>query len=295
MRARRLGDRDESGLQHRADLDQTAWLRFLSVVCGIGIVWALFDLGVRKIKRSQEAEQQTQAALADLSRVASLGEMAAAIAHEINQPLAAISMNAATSLRYLHREQVDVEEAKSAVSRIARDVARATDVVKRLRDLFTKPGGTKAPVNMNEAIHEVVALTRSQVQRNGAAIRTDLCDEIPSVMGDRVQLQQVIVNLVVNAAEAMKDVQDRPREILVRTLRESDGVRIEVRDAGIGVAPEQRESIFTAFRTTKPGGMGMGLSICKTIVERHGGRLCVLSNEGPGSTFHFSIPVSRAS
>jgi C4-dicarboxylate-specific signal transduction histidine kinase len=221
--------------------------------------------------------------------------MAAAIAHEVNQPLAAISMNASTSLRYLRQEQLDVEEAKSAVGRIARDVARATDVVKRLRDLFTKSGGTKAPVNMNEAIYEVVALTRSQVQRNGAALRTDLCDEIPLVMGDRVQLQQVMVNLVVNAAEAMKDVQDRPRDILVRTLRESDRVRVEVRDVGMGVAPEQRERIFTPFHTTKSGGMGMGLSICKTIVESHGGRLCVLSNSGPGSTFHFSLPTSRPS
>ena len=271
---------------------QTAWFRFLCIVSGIGIVWLLYDLRVRQIKRSQEAVQRAQAALADLSRVASLGEMAAAIAHEVNQPLAAITMNASTCQRYLRPEQLSVEEARNAASRIARDVGRATDVVKRLRELFSNAGGTKAPVNMNEAIHEVVALTRSQVQKNGAAIRTDLSDEIPLVMGDRVQLQQVMVNLVVNAAEAMKDVQDRPRDILVRTLRESDRIRIEVRDAGIGVAPEQRERIFNPFHTTKQGGMGMGLSICKTIVESHGGRLSVLSNEGPGSTFHFTIPVS---
>jgi len=274
---------------------QTAWFRLLCAICGTAIVWSLYDLRVRQIKRSQEAVQHAQAALADLSRVASLGEMAAAIAHEVNQPLAGISMNAGTVLRYLRQEPLNLEEARNAASRIARDVGRATDVVKRVRELFSKAGATKAPVDMNETIHEVIALTRSQVQRNGAAIRTELSEEIPPVMGDRVQLQQVMVNLVVNAAEAMKDVQDRPREILVRTRRETDRVRIEVRDTGMGVAPEQRERIFAPFHTTKQGGMGMGLSISKTIVESHGGRLSVLSNEGPGSTFHFTIPLDRPS
>jgi signal transduction histidine kinase/ligand-binding sensor domain-containing protein len=274
---------------------QTAWFRVLCVASAFGIVWLLYDLRVRQIKRSQEAAEHARAALADLSKVASLGEMAAAIAHEVNQPLAAIGLNAAACQRFLRPEQLNVEEAQGAAGRIARDVGRANEVVKRLRELFGNSGGTKAPVDLNEAIHEVVSLTRSQVQKNGAVVRTDLSDGIPPVMGDRVQLQQVMVNLLVNAAEAMKDVQDRPRDILVRTLRETGRVRIEVQDTGIGVAPEQRERIFKPFHTTKPGGMGMGLSISKTIVEKHGGQLCVVKNDGPGSTFQFSIPVSGSS
>jgi C4-dicarboxylate-specific signal transduction histidine kinase len=174
------------------------------------------------------------------------------------------------------------------------DATRAADVIKRLRQLFSKSSGTKVPINLNEAISEVVTLTRSQVQSNGARIRMELRDDLPFALGDRVQLQQVMVNLVVNAAEAMRDISDRPREIALRTLLEAGYIRVDVRDVGDGVAPERMGRIFEPFHTTKAGGMGMGLSICKTIVESHGGRLSAANNEGPGSTFHFTIPLAPA-
>jgi predicted ATPase/signal transduction histidine kinase len=243
---------------------------------------------VTEMKRSQVALQTTQAALADLTRVASLGEMAAAIAHEVNQPLAAIRLNASTCLRRLQDGQRNIEEAQNAASRIARDATRAADVIRRLRELFARAGGSRAPVDVNEAMREVIALTRSQVQRVGAVVRSELGEGLPLVLGDRVQLQQVMMNLVVNAAEALRDVGERAREITLRTTHESGHVRVEVRDTGAGVPPEQLERIFAPFYTTKLGGMGMGLSICRTIVESHGGKLSF--EAGGGATFAFTIP-----
>ena len=245
----------------------------------------------------EEALHETRSRLAELSKVASLGEMAAAIAHELHQPLAAIGLNASALVRWLRPEQRNLEEAQNTADRIARDVKRSADVVIRIRELFSSSTGTSSPVDMNDAVTEVVALTRSRVRAAGASIQAVLDPELPPALGDRVQLQQVIVNLVINAAEAMHGVADRadcPREVVLRTMREQDRIRVEVRDAGVGVAEADKQRIFAAFHTTKAGGMGIGLSICKTIVERHGGMLSVTNNAGPGCTFHFSIPMPPA-
>lgn len=255
---------------------------------GAQYVGAIRD--VTEMKRSQAALQATQAALANLTRVASLGEMAAAIAHEVNQPLAAIRLNASTCLRRLQDGQRNIEEAQNAASRIARDATRAADVIRRLRELFASAGGTKVAVDVNEAIREVIALTLSQVQGVGAVVRSELGEGLPLVLGDRVQLQQVMMNLVVNAAEALRDVAERAREITLRTWHESGHVRVEVSDSGTGVPAEQLERIFAPFYTTKLGGMGMGLSICRTIVESHGGTLSFEASDAPGATFGFTIP-----
>src|SRR5215471_8646625 len=277
-----------------ASTPKTAWLSMQSsaIRCGSSApeyVGAMHD--VTEMKKSQEALQRTQLALADLTKVASLGEMAAAIAHEVNQPLAGIGLNANTCLRWLREGQLNAEEARGAASRIARDAQRAGDVIKRLRALFNRTSPTRAPMDLNEAVREILAVARTQVQRSGALIVTDLAEDAPLVQGDRVQLQQVIVNLVLNGAESMIDVHDRPREIRLRTRAESGHVRVDVSDVGVGIAPEQADHIFKPFHTTKSGGMGMGLSICKTIVESHGGSLRVTKNAGPGSTFSFSIPT----
>ncbi|MDC3962666.1 AAA family ATPase [Polyangium jinanense] len=249
---------------------------------------------VTEVRRSEEALQRTQAALADLTRVSSLGEMAAAIAHEISQPLAAISANASACVNWLQRDPANPGEAREAASSIARDVTRAENVIRRLRALFGRSGEAHVPLDLNEAIREVVLLTRARVQRNGAAIRLDLAEKLPPVLGDRVQLQQVIVNLVVNASEAAYGVAPGPHEILVRTrLTDPDVLVLEVKDSGPGVNPEEAARIFSPFYTTKQGGMGMGLSICKTIVENHGGRIGVRPNEDRGANFHVSLSVGR--
>jgi predicted ATPase/signal transduction histidine kinase/GAF domain-containing protein len=254
-------------------------------------VGALRD--VTEMRRSQEALQNTQAALADLTKVATLGEMAAAIAHEVNQPLVAIGLNASACLRWLRNEPFNMVGAQNAASRIARDATRAGDVIRRLRALFGRSSAAPAPIDLNEAAREIAMLTRSQIQAHGASLRTEL-GHVPPTIGDRVQLQQVMVNLVVNAAEAMRDVHDRPREVTLRTHSEAGRGYVEVSDRGVGVPADQAERVFTPFYTTKPGGMGMGLSICRTIVESHGGRLSLEPSDGPGSRFVFWIPTGES-
>lgn len=251
-------------------------------------VGALRD--VTEMRRSQEALQSTQAALADLTKVATLGEMAAAIAHEVNQPLVAIGLNASACLRWLRHEPLNMEGAQNAAGRIARDATRAGDVIRRLRALFGKSSAAPVPIDLNEAAREITVLTRSQIQAHGASLRTEL-GHVPPTIGDRVQLQQVMVNLVVNAAEAMRDVHDRPREVTLRTHGEAGRVYVEVSDRGVGLPADHGEQVFAPFYTTKPGGMGMGLSICRTIVESHGGKLTLEPTDGPGSRFVFWIPT----
>jgi C4-dicarboxylate-specific signal transduction histidine kinase len=227
--------------------------------------------------------------------VASLGEMSAAIAHEVNQPLSAIGMNASTCLRWLRDEQLNVAEARDAATRIARDATRAAEVIRGLRNLFSRSAEAKSLVDLNEAMREVVALTRNQLHGHGAIIRSELATDLPLVVCDRVQLQQVVVNLLLNAAEATREVHDRAREVQLKTLRRStEHVHIEVSDTGPGIAPERWSQIFRPFQSTKQGGMGIGLSICKTIVESHGGTLGVNSVIGIGSTFEISLPLQPA-
>jgi signal transduction histidine kinase len=195
-------------------------------------------------------------------------------------------------LRWLFRDSPNLAEAREAIGRIIRDANRAGDVISRMRALFQKAPATKERLHINEAIEEVVILTQSEVRRSKVTLRTELGDGLPTVMGDRVQLQQVVVNLILNAIEAMSTVENRQRDLAIRTQRgKGDEVHVAVRDSGIGFDPLDVERIFDAFHTTKPGGMGMGLAISRSILEAHGGRLWATPNPDFGATFQFVLPV----
>jgi signal transduction histidine kinase len=258
-------------------------------------VGAVTDITERKraeeeLNQKEISLREAQAELAHVSRVTTMGELAASIAHEVNQPLAGIVTNANASLRWLAGDSPNLAEAREAIRRIIRDGNRAGDVVTRMRTFFKKACTTKERLNINEAIEEVVILTQSEVRKNKVALQMELAANLPPVMGDRVQLQQVVVNLILNAIEAMSTVEYRERDLVIRTQRgDGDEVRVAVRDSGIGLDPLRAERIFDAFHTTKPGGLGMGLSISRSIVENHGGRLWAVSNDGPGATFQFTL------
>ena len=259
---------------------------------GVGFV---LDLSEQKraedaLRLSQANLAEAQAELAHVTRVTAMGELAASIAHEISQPVAAVVTNADASLRWLSRDPPDLDEAREAIRRISRDGKRTGNVISRLRSLFKKTGGAKDRLDLNEIIAEVVILTESETWRNKVVLRKELAAELPPVLGDRVQLQQVLVNLILNAIEAMAPVEDRERVLLLRTQPdETRQVRVTVQDSGIGFDPQNAERIFNAFHTTKASGMGMGLSISRSIVESHGGRLWAMLNDGPGATFQFTI------
>jgi signal transduction histidine kinase len=217
--------------------------------------------------------------------------LTASIAHEINQPLSGIITNAGTCLRMLNGDPPNVDGARETARRTIRDGNRVSDVIKRLRALFSKKEFTLEPLDLNEATREVIALSLSDLQRNRVILRLELAEDLPLVIGDRIQLQQVTLNLLRNASDAMVGVEDRPRHLLIRTQREGvDGVRLTVQDTGTGVRPRDFERLFEPFYTTKSGGMGIGLSVSRSIMERHRGRLWAEPNEGPGATFSFSIP-----
>ena len=250
-------------------------------------VGAIMDVTERK--RSEDALDRMRLNLAHVSRVSTLGQMAASIAHEINQPLAAIMINGNASLRWLASEPPNLYEAREATHRLVRDGQRAGDVITRLRSLFRRDGSAKERIGMSEIVREVVAITRAEVQKGGATIRTQMAEDLPPVTGDRVQLQQLVLNLIMNAVEAMSGVQDRRREIVITTGPGEGGeVLVAVRDSGVGLDPEEQDKIFDAFYTTKRTGMGMGLAISRSIVEHHGGRLWAQPNDGPGATFLFT-------
>jgi len=241
-------------------------------------------------RRAEAALREAQAELAHVTRAMTMGELTASIAHEINQPLAAVVTNANACLRWLAGAAPNLDEAREAVGRIVRDGNRASDVIGRIRALFKKSGDEKALLDMNEVIQEVVGLIQSEIQKNGVALRMAVAANLPRVPGDRVQLQQVILNLVMNGIEAMSAVTDRPRDLIIRCEQyESDKVLIAVEDSGIGLNPESLDHLFAAFFTTKSKGMGMGLAISRSIVENHGGRLWAVANEGPGATFQFTL------
>jgi C4-dicarboxylate-specific signal transduction histidine kinase len=234
--------------------------------------------------------REAQTELAHVSRVTTMGELSASLAHEVNQPLAGIITNANASLRWLAGESPNLNEARDAIRRIIRDGTRAGDVVSRMRTLFKKARAAQERLDINDAIEEVVILTQSEVRRNKVALRTELATDLPPVVGDRVQLQQVLMNLILNGIEAVSTVKERPRDLVIRTQRsEGEQVRVAVQDSGIGFDPMMVERIFDAFHTTKPGGLGMGLSISRSIVENHGGRLWAILNDGPGATFQFTL------
>jgi C4-dicarboxylate-specific signal transduction histidine kinase len=243
-------------------------------------------------KRTEEALREAQAELAHVTRVMTMGELTALIAHEINQPLAAVVTNANACLRWLMGPIPNLDEAREALARITRDGNRASDVIGRIRALVKKSGTEKARLDLNEAIQEVVGLVQSEIQKSGVTLQMELADDLPQILGNRVQLQQVILNLVMNGIEAMDTVTDRPREILIRSCEhESDQLLIAVQDSGVGIDSQNLGKIFDAFYTTKPQGMGMGLAISRSIVENHGGRLWAVPNDSPGATFQFTLDV----
>jgi PAS domain S-box-containing protein len=225
-------------------------------------------------KLAEDSLRKAQVELAHVTRLTTMGELAASIAHEVNQPIAAVTTNGNAALRWLAAQTPNLDEAREAVQRIIRDGHRAGDVIRRVRALLKKTGPQKTWLDINDVIHEVLTLAHSEVHRHGVSLRTELAVDLPPVLGDRIQLQQVILNLVMNGMEAMSSVADRSRELLIRSgTHEPQSIFVAVRDSGIGLDPQALERIFDAFFTTKPGGMGMGLSISRTIIEAHGGRL----------------------
>ena len=246
---------------------------------------------VTEIKQAEEALNQARAEFAHAARVLSLGTLTASIAHEVNQPLSGIITNAGTCLRMLAADPPNVEGARETAKRTIRDGNRASEVIARLRSLFEKKSTATEPVDLNEAAREVIALTLSELQRKQVVLKSEFADDLPSAMGDRVQLQQVILNLLLNASDAMSGIEDRPRQLAIKTERgEPDHVRVIVRDVGVGIDPLGVNKLFDAFYTTKSGGMGIGLSVSRSIIESHNGRLWATPNDGPGATFAFSIP-----
>ena len=243
-------------------------------------------------KQTQESLQQAQANLARVNRVMLVGEMTASIAHEVNQPIAAAVTNAGACLRWLAAQPPDMEKARQALERIVRDGSRAGEVIGRVRALVKKVPPRTDLFDINDAILEVIALTQSELQKHPVELRTHLSSDVPLVPADRVQLQQVILNLIVNAIDAMSGVGDRPRELVVGSGRsDPNDVFVEVRDSGPGLDPANLNRLFDSFYTTKPDGMGMGLSISRSIVEAHGGRLWATPNEPHGAVFRFTLPV----
>jgi PAS domain S-box-containing protein len=250
-------------------------------------------LDITEQKRAEEALRQLQAELAHVNRVTSMGEMAASIAHEVNQPLGAIVGNADICLRWLANEMLNLDQVREALSDIIKDGHRASTVIARIRSLIKRETLQKTSFNINEVIGEAVALASHEVQRQLVRLRTELAADLPSVLGDRIQLGQVMLNLIMNGIEAMSGVEGRARNLILRSGRHgADRVLITVQDCGAGIDPREAKRIFAPFHTTKPGGMGMGLAICQSIVEAHGGRLWVESNDGLGAAFQFTLPSS---
>jgi len=281
-------------LEHRLLLPEGV-VKYLDVVAHaerddsgrLEFVGAVMDITGRK--RAEESLHNAQANLARIARLTTMGELTASIAHEVNQPLAAVVTNANACLRWLDREAPDLDEARDAIRRIIRDGHRGSEVIARIRALLKKEATPKEPLDINELVRETIALTRVYLQ--GASLQTDLARARTAVRADRVQLQQVLLNLMVNAMEAMKTVTDRPRILSIQTAEhEGNGVRVAIQDSGTGLDPMKREQLFEAFYTTKPQGMGMGLAISRSIIEGHGGRLWAEPNDGPGATFAFTLP-----
>jgi PAS domain S-box-containing protein len=240
---------------------------------------------------AEQALREAQAELAHVTRVITLGELTASIAHEVNQPLAAVVANAEACLRWLDRETPDLNAARRSVEWVINDGCRASDVVRRVRALANKTDIEKLPLDVNNVVREAIALVQRELSNHRVSLRTEFAPALPTIMGDRVQLQQVIINLVMNGIEAMQPITERPRELAIRSGQdETQYVRVSVTDCGIGFSTDNANRLFNAFFTTKSSGLGMGLSICRSIVETHGGRLSARPNEGPGATFQFILP-----
>jgi C4-dicarboxylate-specific signal transduction histidine kinase len=245
----------------------------------------------KRLQDEQRRYHAMQLELAHANRIATLGLLSASIAHELNQPLTGIITNCGTCLRMLTGDPLNLEGAQEAVRRTIRDGHRASDVVARLRALFNKKEPVSELVDLNEATREVIALSLGDIQKGRASVRTEFADDLQLVTADRVQLQQVVLNLLRNALDAMSTVEHRRRDLLIRTERdEGDSVRLSVKDAGVGFDPRAVDKLFEAFYSTKSDGMGVGLSVSRSIIENHQGRLWAVLNDGPGATFAFSVP-----
>jgi PAS domain S-box-containing protein len=242
-------------------------------------------------KRAEETLRMMQMELAHANRVASMGQLTGSIAHEVNQPITATVTNAKAVLRWLDAEPPNLAEARQALSRIVKDGERAGAIVHRIRTMSKKAPSHVGPVEINAAIREVIELIRSEATKSAVTVRTDLAEGLPPIDGDRIGLQQVILNLILNAIEAMAEMRDGSRDLLLRTERTEAGhVLVAVRDSGPGLLPGPLEHLFDAFYTTKPNGLGLGLSICRSIVEAHGGRLWACANLPRGASFQFTVP-----
>ncbi|WP_429410861.1 PAS domain S-box protein [Paraburkholderia sp. WSM4174] len=247
---------------------------------------------ITEARRAAEALREVQIELAHANRVATMGQLAASIGHEVNQPIAATVTNAQAALRWLSAQPLDAEKVRQALGRIVKDANRAEDVIGRIRELIKKAPPRKERMDLNEAIREVIELTRGEATKRGASVQTQLAGGLPHIEGDRVQLQQVLLNLVINAIEAMSGVSDGAREIIVTTGTADAGcVLVAVLDSGPGFAADSAEHVFAPFYTTKSAGLGMGLSICRSIIEAHGGRLWASANVPRGAIFQFTVPV----
>jgi C4-dicarboxylate-specific signal transduction histidine kinase len=257
-----------------------------------------YILDLTKRKRAEEAARdsdrryrEVQMELAHANRAATLGQLAASIAHEMSQPIAAAVASAQAAIRWLERQPPDLEKANRSLGRIIEDGGRAGNVLHRTRALIKKAPPQRELLEINAPISEVIELTRGEAVKNGLSVRVDFAEGLPRISGDRVQLQQVVLNLIINAIEAMSEVSDGARELTISTRGTDSGdVLVAVRDSGPGLAQADTEHVFDAFYTTKAAGLGMGLSICRSIIESHGGRLWASANEPRGAVFQFSLP-----
>jgi C4-dicarboxylate-specific signal transduction histidine kinase len=252
-----------------------------------------FVLDLSEQKRAEEILRNTQAELGQVGRVTIMGELAASIAHELNQPLAAIVMNGNAGLRWLDRDNPDLEEARSAFSRIVNDSKRAGAIIQSLRAMVKKSAPVRERFEINDGIKEVLTLTRSEVQQNQVSLQAELYPDHLMVLGDRIQLQQVLLNLIKNAVDAMNGITDRAKRLEISSqITESGEGLIRVEDTGTGLDAASAEHIFEPFFTTKPTGMGLGLSICRSIIEAHGGRLWAAPRSTHGTAFQFTLPLA---
>jgi signal transduction histidine kinase len=275
---------------------QTYWFRVLGVSLFLAVLAGLYQLRLRQLVRQYNLRlelQQARTALAREQRVSMLGELTASIAHEVKQPIAAAVTSAQTAVRWLEAQPPELGEVREALSRIVRAGKRAGDVVGRIRALVAKAPPRKDPVEINAAIREVVELTRGEAVKNRVSVRTDLAEGLPLIQGDRVQLEQVILNLILNGIEAMTGEGVASRDLRISSRRDgAEGALVAVADTGPGLAAGKLEQVFAAFYTTKPSGLGLGLSICRSIIEAHDGRLWASANEPRGAVFQFTLPAS---
>jgi C4-dicarboxylate-specific signal transduction histidine kinase len=275
--------------------DPVLYLRFAVFLAAALLITGLTEMKRRveqSRKHAEEALRQAQADMAHVNRVTTMGELTASLAHELNQPIAAALTDANTCLRWLTREHPDLEEARAAASRMVKDATRAGEIIKRIRVPFEKGASEQEPLDVNEVIREMVLLLHSQASRHSISVRTETSADLPKVMGDRVQLQQVLMNLMINGIDAMKNVTGA-RELVIDSRRADTGqVQVSIRDTGVGLPQQQADQVFNAFFTTKPHGTGMGLRISRSIVESHGGRMWAGENSPCGASFYFTLPVT---